>query len=371
MSFPNNQEITLRSLSPDFGEIEQEFVLDDKPHTCIVFNAQISPKGVRGTLSRMRKNKKGERIPVSSVDFRKIKENEGVQIELSSDAIREFVQSIGSLSSVAQDGTIPYGETQYQYVKKDNIIVDDSNKREIIQQLLDAGLSEELWKQLAENSADLALKFANDEISKNRKATLEIFRAMLDNTELSESDWQSFFEENTWIFGYGLRYQILNAIQGQPYYGGKNVSGSGGQRGDFLTATSGFVKYTCLVEIKKPTTNLLMCKEYRNGAWSISEELAGAVAQVQSNCLNWETEESRSAANYELLTGLSTVAPKGIVVIGNTSELDKQAKKQSFELFRRELRNPEIITYDELYERAKFIVGDVDIDMPDEDELPF
>ena len=42
---------------------------------------------------------------------------------------------------------------------------------------------------------------------------------------LTENDWQDFFEENTWIFGYGLRYQILRVIQAQPNYGGATVSG--------------------------------------------------------------------------------------------------------------------------------------------------
>ncbi len=43
-------------------------------------------------------------------------------------------------------------------------------------------------------------------------------------------------------------------------------------------------------------------------------------------------------------------------MIGNTSELKCWNKQNSFERFRREIRNPEIITYDELYERTRFIV---------------
>ena len=47
---------------------------------------------------------------------------------------------------------------------------------------------------------------------------------------------------------------------------------------------------------------------------------------------------------------------QGILVIGNTSELDNEDKMRSFELFRRNLQNPEIITYDELLARTKFVV---------------
>lgn len=75
---------------------------------------------------------------------------------------------------------------------------------------------------------------------------------MLQDNTLAENNWQDFFEENTWIFGYGLRYQILRVIQPQPNYGGVAVDGRGGQRGDFLTATEAETRFTCLVEIKKP-----------------------------------------------------------------------------------------------------------------------
>jgi len=96
--------------------------------------------------------------------------------------------------------------------------------------------------------------------------------------------------------------------------------------------------------------------QYRNGAWGISNELAGAVSQIQVNCAQWEIYDSRFEQNRERLSNTITVSPKGIVVIGNTSELNCWNKQNSFERFRREIRNPEIITYDELYERTRFIV---------------
>ena len=160
---------------------------------------------------------------------------------------------------------------------------------------------------------------------------------------------------NFWIFGYGLRYQVINLLQSQPYYGGTNVNGSGGERGDFLTNTAAEVKYTCLVE-KKPSPEILLSKNYRNGAYSISAELSGAISQVQVNCATWENEGSRTMHNIEKLSSINTISPKGIVVIGMTNQLTSFDMKNTFERFRNELHNPEIITFDELYERAKFIV---------------
>ena len=84
------------------------------------------------------------------------------------------------------------------------------------------------------------------------------------------------------------------------------------------------------------------------------------MSQVQVNCAQWEISDSRTDQNREILQGINTIAPKGIVVIGHTRELDNNDKRNSFERFRSEIRNPEIITYDELLERAKFIVGETE-----------
>jgi acyl-CoA synthetase (AMP-forming)/AMP-acid ligase II len=51
-----------------------------------------------------------------------------------------------------------------------------------------------------------------------------------------------------------------------------------------------------------------------------------------------------------------TQIPKGILVVGNTGQLNSKPKRDSFQVYRRNLINPEVITYDELYERAKAIV---------------
>lgn len=63
------------------------------------------------------------------------------------------------------------------------------------------------------------------------------------------------------------------------------------------------------------------------------------------------------------LTGeqLFLYQPKSFLVIGSLSEFQgehgiNEEKYSSFELFRRNISAPEIITFDELYQRAKFIV---------------
>src|SRR5690606_24882476 len=125
----------------------------------------------------------------------------------------------------------------------------------------------------------------------------------------------------------------------------------------------------CFVEIKTSETELV--REYRPGVFAPSIELAGAVSQIQvtvQRALEDLTEVHRP--NHPVTgdpTGetLFQFQPRSFLVIGNLGELDSpyganKDKFRSFELFRRSLRWPEVMTFDELYARAKFIVDDAE-----------
>ena len=152
---------------------------------------------------------------------------------------------------------------------------------------------------------------------------------------------------------------MILRVEEQPYAGGKRFDRKGGQNPDFIGITSGEVRFTVLVEIKKPQTPLLRGEEeIRNGAWSLSKELTDALAQIQSNTDQWawtsKSDENRDALEKQ---GIYTVKPKGILVIGCLTELKEDRNKlQTFERFRQSISGIEIITFDEVFERAKFIV---------------
>ncbi len=192
-----------------------------------------------------------------------------------------------------------------------------------------------------------------------RREKLAEFKQSLTSNSSDESWWQDFFEENKWIFGYGLNYEILRQQQSQPTYGGVKIDGKGGQRGDNLMSTTGDLNFTVLVEIKTPATPLLQgTQEIRNGAWSLSKSLTDALSQIQANIQTWEKQGSEQPENRDKLDKLSvfTVKPKGIIVIGLLSQLVDRNKRETFQRFRKSIHGIDIITYDELFERAKFIV---------------
>jgi hypothetical protein len=184
----------------------------------------------------------------------------------------------------------------------------------------------------------------------------------------AEAVWQHFFESNTWIFGYGLNFVFNQPLEGQRLelaVRGHDVAGAG-KRADAILKTTGIVSSLCLVEIKTPDTQLLEGEPYRAASWQASKELSGGISQaqktVQKTLENLGTEFRPNDKDGNP-TGevLYSYRPKSFLLIGRLSEFEavegiNREKFGSFELLRRNTLEPEIITFDELLERARFIV---------------
>ncbi|SER68720.1 protein of unknown function [Pseudomonas sp. NFACC02] len=212
-----------------------------------------------------------------------------------------------------------------------------------------------------------------------RKRQLEVFDRLLNDevyfekikASLSCKDemlWQRFLEKNPWIFGYGLSYIYASSLDGkklEQVVQGHSVSNHG-KRADGLLKTKGFISSLCFAEIKTHKTPLLQNKQYRAGCWAPSNELAGGVCQTQVTVSSAVdsiqaklaiTDESGNPTGEEAFNYM----PKSFLVVGSLQEFVSghgvnQEKYRSFELYRKNTTNPEIITFDELYERARFIV---------------
>lgn len=212
-----------------------------------------------------------------------------------------------------------------------------------------------------------------------RKRQLQVFQKLLEDPGYfedvkvrkqcaSEAVWQKFFEKNPWIFGYGLSYIQLSALDEkrlEQVVHGHTVS-EHGKRVDALLRTRGVISSLCFVEIKTHKTELLQNQPYRGGCWAPSSELSGGVSQVQGTvALATETIRSKLSLTDELGNPTGEEAynyvPKSFLVIGSLQEFVgehgvNQERYRSFEIFRRNTSSPEIVTFDELFERAKFIV---------------
>lgn len=362
---------TTESTSFHSQKVLEPIIIDEKSTTRRVFIAEINDsktetgETVSGSIIHQRKGLNDEWEDIDSIKLSSLKAGDGVKLRLASDQTKKLYDGLSKLYTLSSRGVIG-GINEYIVGKPDELISVPSKRKKYIKKLLDENYEEEIWEELIEKNPDLATKLSHSRIHNNRLKALNKFEESINDESKNESYWQEFFTDNDWIFGYGLNYQFLTIKSDQPSYGGEDYTGKGKQRGDYITKTnSASLKFTVLVEIKKPTSKLLAKNthsgediRYRNGAWLLGREILGGVSQLQINCKSWQ-EEAENIKNRELMQkSIYTVMPKGILLIGNTKEFcDNHEKLTSFELFRKGLNNIEVLTYDELLERARFIIG--------------
>lgn len=184
----------------------------------------------------------------------------------------------------------------------------------------------------------------------------------------AEAGWQKFFEQNPWILGYGLNYIWCTNLPDSKLE--QTVAGfdfsSSGKRVDALLKTSAHISQFVLAEVKTPGTELLDTTSPRPGVWPPNAALLAGVAQIQKTVTEFKRRYFAKAPlkneQGDPLGDVFNFAPRSFLIIGSLAEFRtdngvNEDRYSSFEVFRRSLREPEIITFDELYARAEAIVS--------------
>lgn len=290
----------------------------------------------------------------------------GQQVRITLDSVETLAlyRHLTRLYRIAESG-VQSGEHIVTVWDAENPIV-TGTAEQILRSLLQK-YGDKVLEVIDSLEPDLLIAAAVAKRHAERRTAYEEFADHVQRGDWNETAWQRFFDTHAWIFGHGLDYRFMVTGQAQADYGGADVTGRGGQMGDFLLNTEADTRFSVLVEIKKPTSPLLANRAYRNGAWLVSSDLAGGLAQIQANCDQWAREGSATRANRRWLEerGISVVQPKGILLIGRTSDLDSDEKIETFERYRRNLWNPEVLTYDELLARARYLVDEGNTDAQD------
>jgi hypothetical protein len=217
----------------------------------------------------------------------------------------------------------------------------------------------------------------------HRRKVLTLFERLLDDDAFFDAEkkscggsaekvWQRFIEVHPWVLGSALAPQFLHSWSKERLeqtVKGFSIAGPG-KRADAVLRTAGALSAVVLAEIKHHRTHLLK-NEYRPGCWSVSGEVAGGIAQCQGTADEAEaalgkTVDLKSEDGY-VIDRAFVCRPRTVLVVGSLTEfVDDRGhahheKFESFERFRRGLRDPEILTFDELFERARLALALEDV----------
>lgn len=197
--------------------------------------------------------------------------------------------------------------------------------------------------------------------SYNKRIKLEQFKIALGELKelLSEGE---VLVESTWQ---QRVHNILQLIYPQYILCDREISFSGvdgnNKRPDFIMVdANGFID---VMEIKKPTVEILSRQPLYRNNYVPSREFSGTVQQIEKyiyclTALNREKDVFFRKLNERLPDGIvpQVVNPKGILLLGRSENFNEQ-QRRDFELIRRQYKNiVDIMTYDDLTVRFERII---------------
>lgn len=317
------------------------------------------------------------KIRVSTGEAKDSQKPEKVRIAFNSsrEGVDEFWKMIGFLSSFKDLVDLGEFKGKYKIVGIEEVVLKlkDLKEAERVKEII------EYANRSGVNLDDLA----QSAIHKEREKVLENFKKLLDNPTLftvyeekykaemkgtgEEAVWHHFLKSNDWLLGLNMDIRFIQDFTDEVSVGNPDTANRDNPKADLM----GLSDYTVLVELKTPNTDIFTKKkssDARAGTWSFSLPFIEGFSQCLSQKSLWDKEsKGKDLINKGEVVNqdkVRTVDPKSVYVVGHKQrELPLESiskedliKRDTFERFRRNNRNVEIITYDELYERAQFIV---------------
>lgn len=302
-------------------------------------------------------------------------------MHLDSEAVLNLMRGLARCQTLFQEeGGVPLGEKAYVVLPEEEVariagLLDQPHVMEALvtekgPELL-GGIAA-LWKTtpaIADVVDTLAILEPEDVeriVEVARAAELVTFlRTWRENQEnSSEEFWQQQLTQHNWVLSQVFA-QPMVIVAAKSFVGGKSLHNTRGQIVDFLFRNK-FTSNVAIVEIKTPVTRLVRRAEYRSGVHAMSEELAGAIAQVllQRDSLQ---KDFHSLARQEG-KNVEAFNPRCVVLAGRVSVLsDEQVR--SLELVRGQLGNLQIVGFDELFARVETMLQVLGIDATETEKV--
>ncbi len=309
---------------------------------------------VKGTFVYQKKRKAGGWEDVPTEPLSGLKAGEGYKLEIKTGELYELVTTLNSLYGLHEQAGIPKTPTIAVAAAGDPAVTGQRLAAigEALQAVGAAHLEKVLeWATHTTDTGEVIEQFQRlgvDGLAKlntlvgagTMKKALAVWEANKDNAD--EEFWQRMLAEFSFVISQVFSFPVV-ILKGKAYVGGKGVENADGNVVDYLCANE-LTRSAVLIEIKTPKTPLLG-RLYRGDVYNVSAELSGAVMQVSNSkdCLLKSVHSAESATPFDAFD------PPAVVIAGRTGEMTDPKQVKSLELYRRGLRDVQLITYDELF----------------------
>lgn len=202
-------------------------------------------------------------------------------------------------------------------------------------------------KSIKVSEPEQLLKLREDIELVSLEKLIENFEELL-GKKTREDTWQNLFNENPFILTLAFGFPAV-MISGQASVGGRTIHGKGDKITDFLIKND-LSNNLAVFEIKKPSSKLLSKKQYRENIFAPANELSGSVNQVLDQ--RYQLQKSINSLKVDsLIYDIESYAVHCVLIIGTMP--NGEYEKKSFELYRQNFKDVQIITFDELLEKLK------------------
>lgn len=192
------------------------------------------------------------------------------------------------------------------------------------------------------------------------RQVLEIWES--NKTNQDEEFWQSTFSQFSWVLSQIFASPVI-ILHEKAYVGGKGLDNSGGQVIDFIVQNQ-LTKNISLIEIKTPACGLIR-EEYRPPkVHNPSKDIVGGINQLlsQKHSLLEEAQTLQGNTTQPFIS----FQPRCILICGSFDQPALTTDElRSFELYRQNSRDIEIITFDELFKKIESMIQLLDGNLPD------
>lgn len=243
-----------------------------------------------------------------------------------------------NLVKFVQENYEPFRQGAKAFIPLDNPY--DESVAQQIRELLVINNNREMLEFLSEHNVipdDLEIGLAHA----RRSRAVDEFNAMLES-DLTESNWQGWFETNSWVLGSDfVRVLDERAIDT------KNIS-------DFLMESyDGFLD---IVEIKRPEGDLQFWQtSLDHGNYIPHSDLVKAIVQA-SKYIHEVEREADSIKFFERVGHVKTIKPRCTLIYGRSHTWNEE-QQEAFRLLNSSYHNLTIMTFDHVIQRANRILG--------------
>lgn len=228
------------------------------------------------------------------------------------------------------------------------VVVDDQNKKYILEEILKRGYSKEFWDLLSTEEPQLTDSLSAARLQIHRKKIVDELKQRLATgcfQETSGGDsWQKWIYKHNWLFG--INYQ--EPIQ-------KVKINIAGVMPDFIFPTlDGFVD---ILEIKLPSKEVIEEDSGHPGSWRWSVESNFAIGQVVNYLCEIDRLKSEIEQQIETVykKKVSVLKPRAFILIGQNDGWIT-VKKDGLRKLNDSLHGIELLTYSDLSKRGEALI---------------